>query len=675
MGAGAAVPSCLAGGPPIDPITDDEDADFDPGDAGVPDAPIDAPVTEPHAVIGATPSHGPFTGGDRVIVTGNGFSAEARVWFADVEADDVLVIDATRIQVTAPPGERGPVDLTTQNGDDESTNRTLAGGYAYDAFLTDPSSGPVAGGTEIRIIGQGTSWDADTEAFVDNEPCSSLAFVSPTELTCIAPQGTPGAKSVRVASADETISVLDAYTYEDSSDGYKGGLSGDPLAGTLRVLVYNNFTGDPIPGALVIVGYDPLTALVEPVDETGVVEIEDPVLNAPVTVTIAAGCHSPISFVDVPVDTITVYLDPILTPACGSGGDPPGVGGGVISTGIIEGEIVFPGTDEFQRGPFLVPAPIGDEEQVAYLFISGINPLASFILPPETAAIRPTADGSIGYGFAASSSPGNRTYYALAGLEDRTTNPPKFTAYSMGVVRGVPVTSGETTSEVFISMTPLDLALTLQPNAPPPGANGPDRLLSTVAIRLGADGFAILPVGQKAPLLPLSGDVEFVGLPLLADGFEGATYFISSRAVTSPAFLAPMSVVSSLQTTTTAFPVVVDGFVGLPELLEPPPNSHWYGTALGTEFGPGAPVDLTVYDVSGSNGLVHWTVAVPGGARNVQLPDLTLLGLGMPPGPIVVAVYGARIENFDYGALRYRNLRPVGMDAYSLDYVQAHVLP
>jgi hypothetical protein len=670
LAAGASVPACIASGPPIDPITNEGGSDE--GDAG-PDAPPDAPVTEPHAVVGATPSHGPFTGGDRVVVRGNGFSSEVRVWFGATEVTDVVPIDATRVQVTAPPGERGPVDLTTQNGDDASTRRTLVGGYAYDALFTDPSSGPVSGGTEVAILGQGTAWDGATLAFIDNEPCAELTLVSPTELTCTVPKGTPGAKPVRVEGGGETIAVLDAYTYEDSSDGFKGGLSGEALAGSLKVLVYNNFTGDAVPGAFVVVGSDLETGIVTQVDDAGVVVIDDPSLTGPVTVSIGAVCHSPISFVDVPVDTVTVYLDPILTPACGASGDPPGIGGGSGSSGTVEGELVFPSNDEFKRGSFLVPEPIGQERVAAYLFAANTNPLATFSLPPPTSAITPESDGTLGYAFAVSSGPGNRTYYAVAGLEDRSKSPPTFVAYSMGVVRGVPVFGQETTREVYLNMVPLDLALTLVAEPPAPTGSGPDRLQTSVALRLGGDGFAILPFGQKAPLLPLSDDITFVGLPLLAEGFEGATYFASTRAVTGASFVAPMSVVGSVQTTTTAFPVSMGEFVGLPMVEVPALNQTWDHAHLKSTFSAGAPIDLTVYDVLSQGGLLHWTIAVPGSGGAIELPDLRELGVGLWPGPIDIAVYGARIDGFDYGKLRYRNLRPIGMTAYSLDYVGAHL--
>jgi len=477
---------------------------------------------------------------------------------------------------------------------------------------------------------------------------------------------------VRVEGGGESISVLDAFTYEDSVDGFKGGLSGGPLDGSLRVLVYDNFTGNPIPGAYVVVGADIDTAIVEQVDFTGVIEIDDPSVVAPQTVTVAAKCYSPITFVDVPVDTVTVYLDPILTPLCGAGGDPPSVGGNPGSAGSVRGEIVFPAVNEFDKGPFTVPEPIGNEKIAAYLFSATSNPLQVFALPAAGSAITPTSPGEIGYGFTGALGPGSRTLYAIAGLEDRSVNPPEFTAYAMGLVKGVPIYAGKTTEDIYISMVPMELALTIDASPPPPGPSGPDRLVSQVAIRFGNDGFGILPAGTKTPPLPLSEPVDFIGLPWLGESLAGSSYYVSSRAVTGAAFLSPLSVVGSVQATSTAFPVTVNGFVGLPTLATPGLNQVWDGASLDVSFGGGSPIDLTVYDIAAQNGLYHWFVAVPGGGRAVQVPDLRQLeDAGPASGPIVVGVYGARIDDFNYGTVRYRNLRPVGMTAYSLDYVEA----
>jgi hypothetical protein len=115
--------------------------------------------------------------------------------------------------------------------------------------------------------------------------------------------------------------------------------------------------------------------------------------------------------------------------------------------------------------------------------------------------------------------------------------------------------------------------------------------------------------------------------------------------------------------------VSIGGFGGLPRLVAPAVSEPWNGRELALEFGPGAPVDLSVYELSAGGGLVRWIVAVPGGARAIELPDLSgFEGASLPKGPVVIGTYGARIDDFDYGELRYRNLRPAGMTAYSLDF-------
>lgn len=678
LGAAVSATSCIASGPDLSQITGHTDGGFqlDDGGGGGTSSATGLDPTDPHAVIGTQPSHGPFSGGQRVLVRGNGFASNVKVWFGAVAATDVVPVDATKVQVTAPAGDAGPVDVSAQNGDDASTKRTLAGGYVYDAIYAEPSSGPISGGTEVHVHGQGTQWASGAQAFIDQVPCTQVTVVSPTELVCISPQGTPGSKTVRVTNGADTVSALDGYTYEDSSDGFKGGLSGLPLNGKLRVLVYDNFKGDPVAGAHVIVGSDIATAIKRDVGPTGVVDITDPSLVAPQTVTVAAKCMGPITFVAEPVDTITVYLDPVLSPLCGSGGDPPGAGTKVGSTGLVTGQIVFPQDQEFKRGAWNVPNPIAPEQMTAYVFSASGSPLATFSLPSATSAVTPMSPGSVGYEYSFFTSPGSKTLYVLAGLENRTKSPPTFVAYSMGLVAGVPVLPNEQTKDVFVPMTnTLDEALVLHPSPPAVGPKGPDRLQANVAIRLGGSGYAILPQGQKAPLLPLSGDLTFVGVPLLGGSLLGSTYVASTRAVTGPGFGAPMSVIGGAQATTTAFPIDMGGFVGVPSLLTPALNTSWDAQHLETQFqGGGATVDLTVYDIAAMGGLQHWTVAAAGGSQSVTLPDLSFYpDAALASGPITIGIYGGHIDGFDYKKLGYKNLGPAGMTAYSLDYVNAHL--
>lgn len=633
---------------------------------------------DPHAVQGADPAHGPFAGGNRVLVTGRGFGGDVRVWFGDDEAAGVIPVAPTQVQVDAPPGPAGPVDLTVQNGDDSSTRRTLVAGYSYDPLYAVPDSGPVAGGTVIGIYAQSTSFSPATQAFVDQEPCTTLTVIGPTELACTVPGGTPGTKPIRVVSDDQSLLALDAYTYEDVTGGFKGGLSGALLAGSLTVLAFDNYSGAPLAGARVVVGPGPGgVTLHEQADGSGMAQFTDPLLQSPATVTVAATCHSPISFVDVPVDTVVAYLDPVLSPQCAGDGDPPPVGGNSSTTGSVVGELYWEGGVEFQKAPWVnVPAAQGPNEvRVAYLYSSTRNAEQSFKSPAGSFEIHPDAEGEIGYGFDVSLYPGNHVLYALAGIRDDGVSPARFTAYAMGSVRGVSVVPYGETGPVFISMmTPLDQALTLAVEPPPSGPKGPDRLRATVSVELAQSSYAILPGAQQTPLLPLGHPLSVVGLPPLDGQLLGARYVVSARAVTGPSLSAPLSVIRRVASTSTAAAVDLTGFVAVPALETPVPGGAWDGRHLGVSYAAGGwPPDLTVYEVTSGGGLIRWLVAVPAADHSIELPDLASLpDVELPSGPLVIAVYGARIDGFDYGQLRYAELRPSGMAAYGLDYATAH---
>jgi hypothetical protein len=428
----------------------------------------------------------------------------------------------------------------------------------------------------------------------------------------------------------------------------------------------------------VIAGSDVSTAQITHADATGVAVINDPTLIGPRTVTVASICHSPISFVAEPVDTVTTYLDPLLTPACASSGDPPPVGGKPAAQGTIQGELVWPRVEEFKKGGWSnVPAPIGaDEHFAAYVFVASADPTGQFYLPASSNAVLVTSPGDQGYGFTLTTYPGNRSIYAIAGIEDDSKGTQKFTAYAFGALSGVAVLPGQTTDTVFVDMSKtLDQALVMNVAPPLPGPKGPDRLRATVAVRLGTDGYALLPGAQKSPFLPLTGAVDIVGLPALDGSLTGSVYVSSARAVTGGAATAPMSVIARQLSTSTAIPLSMTGFVGVPQLSTPAPNGPWDGKHLAWSFpGGSSTVDLSVLDVAAGAGIVHWTIAAPGGAQSITLPDLSgFPDVALPPGPINVTVTGGRVDGFDYGKLLYRQMRASGMAAYALDTFDAHL--
>jgi hypothetical protein len=366
----------------------------------------------------------------------------------------------------------------------------------------------------------------------------------------------------------------------------------------------------------------------------------------------------------------------VLSPQCASDGDPPPGGGGVVLTGVIEGELVWPSTQEFQKGVWSnVPSPVGQHEQrIAYVFFARNNRQLPFQIPGQAFQVTENSPGDLGYGFTITAIPGNHILYAVAGIQNTLTN--KFTAYAFGAVKGVSVLPGEYTEYVVIKMDhALDQALTMDADPPSPGPKGPDRLGASVVVELAQRQYAILPGMQQTPLIPLQGELSFIGLPPLDGDLTGARYVAAAQAATGPALTAPLSVVSAIATTTTSITADVTGFVSIPTLDDPDVGGAWDGRHLGASFAPGGlPPDMSVYDIAAGGGLVHWTIAVPYADHAIELPDLSGFDLaGLPPGPLVIGIYGARYEEFDYAKLTYAKLRPQGMFAYALDTFDVHL--
>lgn len=643
-------------------------------DGGKPAPNGDAPQTSPHALLAVQPAHGPFSGGTLVLLRGNGFGSDARVWFGstELESDRVLPIDPHRLQVTAPPGAAGLADVVVQNGDDESTRVALTGGYAYDAFYADPAMGPTSGGTLVTINGQGTRFDADTRVSIDREPCEVVEVRSKNELVCRAPAGSPGAKPIRVVDASgESIDVLDAFSYQNSDNGFRGGLNGQKLGGTLKVLAFDSVTGNALPDTFAIVGAD--DPLVARTNSNGLAVITDERLGSSATVTVARRCFQPTTFVDVSVDTVTAFLDPVLSVTCF---DPEGdleVGGGTPGEGAwIDGELVWPETEEFRRDSWSnIPEPVSEDEvKVAYVFQLSPTPTERFRLPSVVRAVTPSSDGTTGYKFSMSTTPGTYTLYALAGIENRARSPYEFTAYAMGVTRGVSVPSGGTSNNVFINVdAQLDHALTLEISGPEPTKSGPDRISAHLAIRVGNDGYALLPGGAQGTLLGTP-SLSFVGVPALSGSLKGLSYVAAVSAVTGKAGGLPRSVLGLLSTTSTDSPLPVGPFVQVPRLLTPSRNDPWNARDLEwTSAAGGLATDLAIVDISVAEGLYDWRIIAPGATRSLRLPDLAAIDerIAWPRGEQTIAIALAVVDGFDYGDLRYRSFKSNAWTAYAMD--------
>lgn len=670
----ALVGACLPGGNGGFLSKDEADAGgLSLGD-GSPIGPrTDVDLGDPFALDGLLPAHGPFTGRTRALVSGRGFVADMQVFVGGVEVgkDALFATSPTRIAVEVPPGKPGPAEVRVRNRK-TAEERSLKEGFYYDAFVVRPDTGATSGGTRIEIEGSGTSFAQGSTVTLGDRPCADVVVKDATHLACVTPEHTGGAKDVVVTSGLDRIQVRDGFTYNDAVDGFRGGLSGGALAGRLKVLAFDGFTGKPLVGGTVVAGGDLATAVLGKVSVSGAVELPLPAPTSKVTVTVTAKCHQPMTFVDVPVDTVTVYLDPVLDLSCAEG-DPPSLGGGGGRFGgIIEGELVFPGGVEFRRAGWSgVPAPTRPtERQAAYVFFAQGSPSERFVLPDPLSAITPDSLGSAGYLFNLVGAPGNYTLYAVAGLEDRSESPPRFVPYVLGVVRGVGLGAKQKVVGVDIFMNVIaDHALSVSASPPAPGSRGPDRLVTQVAMSLGT-GFATLPLGDRTTPLPVTAPVSFVGLPSLDGAAATESYVVSARAVTSAREQVPASIVSRVRTNGSA-PLSLGGFVPVPSMVDPA-VSPWDGRRLRFATTPAATsADLVKLTVASGNGLVTWTIVAPGTTRDAVLPDLSALPgpdpLGLKRGPIVSTLQIARIESFDYGRVRYGQLVQSAWSAYAVD--------
>jgi hypothetical protein len=671
-----AAAACLPGrGPPLDPFVDDAGAppptSLGSGDGGTLD---ELDLGPAFAVTGLQPSHGPWNGGTRTTIAGRGFSSNLQVWLGatQIAASSVFASDPTHVAVLTPAGPPGPVDVRVVDVT-SAQQATLSAGFVYDAFAVTPASGATTGGTRIALQGSGTSWTAASTVVVGGTACTAVTFTDATDLACTTPAHGPGSQSITVINADgSTDEADDAFVYSDSPDGYRGGLYGGALSGTLTVLGFDAWTGVPLQGAQVIAGSNLATALVATLDSSGTAQLTAPTLTGTVTVTLAAKCHQPMTYVDVPVDTVTLYLTPALDASCLQG-DPPSTGNYVPQDlGTVQGELLWSGGIEFELSPWVnVPQPGPHERQAAYVFTAAGSPLAGYASPDPTTATTPMSVGRFGYSYTLNAVPGNTTLYALAGLEEETDAGAivRFEPFAMGVVRGVSVQPNVTLTNVDIPMTTLlDRALTTVPQPPPTTPRGPDRLSSLLTIDLGSGTYAPLPQGTVTSLLPIAGNVSFVGAPALDGTLTGASYDLAAAAVSGPFDGTPLSVVTGIETTDANDPVTLGGFFDIPVLVQPTTGT-WSGTHV--QLQATGPVDLALVDLSTGDGLVVWQVVAPGTDLSFDLPDLSQLqGIEqLVHGAMVTTFAVARMNGFQYGLLRTGQLSSSAWSAYAEDVV------
>lgn len=648
----------------------DASSDVTPDRATAADAARDAMANPNPLVVGVVPDHGPFAGGNTVVVRGSNFTEDAVVRFGGslVQPRDTTLTDIRRLTVRPPAGRVGAADVEVEiNG----RRSVLPMGYHYDAFYADPNEGSIAGGTLITLLGGGTHFSDATVVTVDGMPCSVDTVTGPERISCRTPAHPEGRAPITVETGDERITVEDAFRYADSPESTRGGLGGGAISGNLAVTVLSAGTGDAIPGAYVYLGDDPTVASPRSTrtDARGRATLSFTELRGPTTLTVSAHCFNAHTVQVFDARNVTLYLYPQLIPACIMMGDPNlGGGRGVYGT-TVSGELIWDGPNEFAPNPWRnVPQPRQGERRVAYVYTTQgdiVNPAPN---PGDGGTVVEYVQpgyGGRGYPFTIQARPAAMAVYAIAGVENIRTQ--RFTPYIMGVARNILGSPRAELTNVRVYMNiPLDHQTEVQvSDLPPPVRQQPDRLRVEGFIDLGGEGVIARP-DITLNVRDGSETLWLVALPAFTGALADARLTVRGIWGTGTYLSTPYSIVIASGLTSPDDSVRLRNWVGIPDITAP--------VDTGT-----LPADRTVrYNLSGaspdmwwsslSGDTMYWQTFAPGSSRSLVFPDLSRVsGLDeLPAGQqLYLNITGFRVPGFDYNNLRYTWLAQFYWTAYS----------
>jgi alpha-D-ribose 1-methylphosphonate 5-triphosphate synthase subunit PhnH len=190
--------------------------------------PTPTPPVKNVAITAVTPNQGGTEGGDRVVITGNGFVQPLQVNFVvagqPFAASIVYVAtDGTSMTVVTPRVASTPPATQDQLADVTVTagpySDTLKGGFTYLAeeltpvlYALSPTSGPFEGGTQVTITGKGFQYPVQV-LFGTNQ--AQIVSSNYTQVVCISPSITPTAPT-GVTTLNVTVTNI---TNGQSSNG------------------------------------------------------------------------------------------------------------------------------------------------------------------------------------------------------------------------------------------------------------------------------------------------------------------------------------------------------------------------------------------------------------------------------------------------------------------------
>ncbi|MHB8874819.1 MAG: IPT/TIG domain-containing protein [Myxococcaceae bacterium] len=258
----ALAPGCGCNPTPVTPDAGADDAGFDAGevdagfDAGEPDAGEDAGPPPELKIFKVLPPRGGTAGGTQVLITGQGFvrgfatrATEAKkvtsLKFGLNPSQDFQVIDDNTIDARVPAGKAGLANLSITNGNGLFV---CTGCFSYydELYLTgvNPKQGPLRGGNEVVLDGQGFS--DDVHVLFGSQSSPSVTLVSSKQLKVQVPRALAAdSVDVTVYNKNGVGSQRRVYRYVEDLGVTEVAPRFGPLAGGTQVVL----TGQGFEGA------------------------------------------------------------------------------------------------------------------------------------------------------------------------------------------------------------------------------------------------------------------------------------------------------------------------------------------------------------------------------------------------------------------------------------------
>ncbi|MGM0556448.1 MAG: IPT/TIG domain-containing protein [Myxococcota bacterium] len=679
-------------------------------------------------LVAVEPEFGSAAGGEGVVLVGYGFDlANLRVTFGGSDAT-IIEKESGYALVETPAGTPGLVDVAMHDGNTELDRLADAFEYREGIWIdaVEPSEGPVAGGTAVKVEGTGLS--NATRVEFGGVP-ADFSVVSDTELKVTTPAHGAGTVDVTASANGLEARLQDGFTYTEPLElwGF------DPVRGAAAGGTYIEMRGRGFYGAIEVLFDAEEAPTVQRVDRNNLIVYSPPHPVGEAVVSVEADARSaegPYTY---------QYYNPASRFGGASGGEVDGSvnisvfsrGGGPIPNAFAmlstRGDTRYQGTTD-QNGQITLSGPdvLGPQTVTATaagfssatvqsvdatnitVFLNQLDPnpsgggggngtpfgtisgdvtapskmsdpdksttfdlarVATTRPGPFTGTLDPGTGGEvIGNGsYSIRSRVGDVAVVAVCGVYDESDG--SFDPQFIGVERYIFVSDQGQYDVDLVCDIPLDRTADVKIDNPAYAPTGPDTNRARVFWDFGFEGVFPAPVEATG----LENVLSVPRQPASEGMLDDLTYTVIGGSFTGQ--YAPFT-----QTWVEEIPSL-DETIVLPPLLDvPEPDSPQPGGLVENQtirFQAAGPYYPDLYSVLllNSEGIPFWQIILPGTSETVRLPefpDFSFLPEDQRPDPYgseqaFMTIIGIRGDGIRFDEFSYQDLTFDSWSAYSLN--------